>query len=93
LFGGESQDDLRGGSVTDRVPISRLQAQIAKLAQIVRGDALNETNPNGFSLTEIKILAEVTASGELGFVVAGFEAEAKGSIELTFRRGSRASAE
>ena len=83
----EFDDDLRGGrTAVDRVPISKLQDQIGKLAQIVRGDGLTQTNPNGFALDEIKIVAEVTASGELGFIVAGLEAEAKGSIELTFRK-------
>jgi hypothetical protein len=91
---GEPDNDIRGGSVktdavVDRVSITKLQAQIEKLAQLVRGDSLTAATSGGFAAEEIKIVAEITASGELGFLVAGAELEAKGSIEITFRRSGK----
>lgn len=82
-------DDLRGSGASDvvrRVSITHLQEQIEKLSQIVQGDALSQVRPGRFQVEEIKVVAEISASGELGFLVGGVEAEAKGSIELVFRR-------
>ncbi len=82
-------NDLRGGGGDGpRVSIDRLREQIAKMAKIVAGPEFEAgaDKPGGFAIEEIKLTAEISAKGELGFLVAGLEAEAKGAIELTFRR-------
>lgn len=71
-------------AVTDRVSIDKLREQIGKLSTII--EDLQTSKANGFYLDEVKIIAEITASGELGFIVAGASVEAKGAIELTFKR-------
>lgn len=82
-------NDVRGGiGDAPRVSIERLQQQIAKMAKIVTGPEFDTGvhKPGAFAIDEIKLTAEISARGELGFVVAGLEAEAKGAVELTFRR-------
>jgi hypothetical protein len=84
-----SDDDLalRGADTAlDRISIPKLQEQLRKLSTIVEGDLVPTPASGKFAIDEIKIAVEMTASGELGFVVAGLKGEAKGSIELTFRR-------
>lgn len=83
--------EIRGGGAPDvvqRVPISKLQDQLRKLRDVVAGVGLDEPGSSGFVVDEITISAEVSATGEIGFLVAGAEATATGSIEITFRRAS-----
>lgn len=69
------------------ISVAKLKEQIGKLTRAV-STALVDQPPaaTGFGLEEIKVTAELTAGGELGFVVAGAKVETKGAIELTFRR-------
>ena len=84
---GDDDLNLRGpDAALDRVSIPKLQEQLRKLSTIVQGDLAPAATSGKFAIDEIKIAVEMTASGELGFVVAGLKGEAKGSIELTFRR-------
>ncbi len=85
----DAQDNaVRGGGVSARIPIDVLRDQIAKMRRIVTGPDFEDevAKPGGFQLEEIKLTAELTAGGELGFLVGGMEAEAKGAVEITFRR-------
>ncbi len=82
-------DGVRGGGGgPPRISIERLREQIAKMATVVTGPEFETglEKTNGFAIDEIKLIAEISANCELGFVVAGMEAGAKGAIELTFRR-------
>jgi hypothetical protein len=86
----EFSPEVRGGSagIANRVPISTLQDQLRKLSELVEGAGFNKPSTSGFVVDEITINAEVSATGEIGFLVAGVEASAKGSIEIKFRRAS-----
>jgi len=84
---------VRGGGggvagVAGRVSVDSLRDQIARMTRIVTGPEFEPSAPNKgeFAIDEIKLTAELTASGELGFLVGGVEAEAKGAVEITFRR-------
>ncbi|MFT4954891.1 MAG: hypothetical protein ACI8U3_001265 [Brevundimonas sp.] len=79
---------VRGGAVSSRISIDKLRDQIAKMRRVVSGPEFEReaAGPGGFQLDEIKLTAELTASAELGFLVGGAEAEARGAVEITFRR-------
>ncbi|WP_148287814.1 hypothetical protein [Rhodopseudomonas sp. B29] len=87
---GSADNDLRGRrettQVVDRIPVDKLQEQLARFTKVVNSPELFASTTDAYELEEIKIALEVSASGELGFVVANGKASAKGSIELKFRR-------
>lgn len=82
----------RGGAavtgVAARVSVDSLRDQIARMTRIVTGPEFEADAPakGGFAIDEIKLIAELTAGGELGFLVGGVDVEAKGAVEITFRR-------
>jgi len=85
--GRKSDGTLRSSSSrTPRISVEKLRADLERLSDVVSSDSLFAEKPGGVRLEEITLRVEVSASGEVGFLVASGEASAGASIELKFKR-------
>ncbi|NIY95770.1 MAG: hypothetical protein HWE39_14165 [Oceanospirillaceae bacterium] len=69
-----------------RISEERLKKDLERLSSVVASEELFNEKPGGVKLEEITLRVEVSASGELGFVVASGSVNAGASIELKFKR-------
>lgn len=84
---GGKADQTRGGrSRFKRVSGEQISTDLKRIVSAVEPETLFNQNTKGVSLAEIKINIGMTASGELGFLVAKGDVKASASIELVFKK-------